>query len=428
MIKVQRYDRGELRKPERLKNGFMKVDARLTRTGVFIYRTADGGTRRELRLPEEVFKGDSMETFHLAPLTLGHPSVPVTADNFKEFTVGTVGKVVRDGKFQRAPLMIKDQAAVEAVEAGITEISNGYFCDLEDRSGTFNGERFDAIQRNIRGNHVAIVSHGRAGSDVAIRMDETCAVMTTDDELVFDGTKETESAARGDTKEKTMKKITIDGIDYEGGEQLAQAVAKLQSGASEQHRNDQKAIEDLEDKLAASQKESAEALTKETVRADAAEEKAKELEEKVADISDPAKVKARIDARLDLERTANRYLGDSAESGEKTDREIKEAVIMAMFPKANLDEKDDGYIDARFDAACELDPPNSKNDTKSALAKSRGESITVDSASGKDELTLDSEKADRARRERSMNAWQKPLKASVDGGDRQVNLSNAGVR
>lgn len=426
MKKVQRYDRGELRKPEKLKNGFMKVDARLTRTGVFIYRTNDGGTRRELRLPEEVFKSDSMETFHLAPLTLGHPDVPVTADNFKEHTVGTVGKVVRDGKFQRAPLMIKDQQAVAAVEAGINEISNGYFCDLEDKSGTFNGERFDAIQRNIRGNHVAIVSHGRAGHDVAIRMDETCAVMTTDDEVVFDSAEETEIAIHGDTKEKTMEKITIDGVDYEGSAQLAQAVAKLQAGAANQHRNDQKSIEDLEDKVAEASKASAADLAKETARADAAEEKAQELEAKIVDISDPAKVKARIDARLELERTAARYLGD-ADNSEKSDREIKEAVVLAMFPKAKLDEKDDNYVDARFDAACELDAPGTK--TESGLAKARATSLNVDAApKSKDDMVCDSDKAEAARQARNTQAWQQPLKASVDGGERNINLSNAGIR
>lgn len=44
----------------------------------------------------------------------------------------------------------------------------GYFCDYELTPGTFNGIHYDAVQRNIRGNHIALVEEGRMGSDVRV--------------------------------------------------------------------------------------------------------------------------------------------------------------------------------------------------------------------------------------------------------------------
>lgn len=50
-----RYDSVDfegLRKPVRSDEGFLEIHGRLTRTGVFKYRNADGTVRREWRPPE----------------------------------------------------------------------------------------------------------------------------------------------------------------------------------------------------------------------------------------------------------------------------------------------------------------------------------------------------------------------------------------
>ena len=58
-----------------------------------------------------------------------------------------------------------------AVEAGKHQLSVGYHADLDETPGSWRGERYDAVQRNIRGNHLAIVDQGRAGPAAAIRID-----------------------------------------------------------------------------------------------------------------------------------------------------------------------------------------------------------------------------------------------------------------
>jgi len=172
-VGVLRYDKASpLSKPVRLPNGFVRAEGYLTRTGIFVYRDAKGNTVRELRPPEEVMHPEALASFALVPVTNDHPSELLTADNAKQYAVGSVSEsVVPEGDKVRASLMITDAAAIEALDAGKSELSCGYTADVVLESGVWQGQPYDAIQRNIRGNHVALVDAGRAGPACAIRMD-----------------------------------------------------------------------------------------------------------------------------------------------------------------------------------------------------------------------------------------------------------------
>ena len=115
---VLRYDQASpLSKPVRLPNGFMRAEGYLTRSGIFVYRDAQCKTIRELRPPEEVMHPDSLASFGLMPVTNDHPSELLTADNAKEYQVGTVSEsVVAEGDKVRAALMITDAQAIEALD------------------------------------------------------------------------------------------------------------------------------------------------------------------------------------------------------------------------------------------------------------------------------------------------------------------------
>jgi len=178
-VRAFRGDRGELAKPTMTRNGFMRADAFFTRTGVFEYQNADGSVRRELRIPEEVFNPDSVSTFEMVPVTMGHPPRPVDTSNARRYGIGHTGQDVRrDGDKMRGTILIDDKEAISEMKAGRREISNGYFCQLEMSPGVTQGIEgvedglsYDCIQREIEGNHVAIVDRGRAGPDVAVRVD-----------------------------------------------------------------------------------------------------------------------------------------------------------------------------------------------------------------------------------------------------------------
>lgn len=169
-----RIDRGNLSKPVKMSNGWLRIDGRLTRTGVFTYRNNDGTMRRELRLPEEVFKSDAMQSFALVPVTDEHPPGFLDAKNTREYARGSVaGTLRKDGEFVAGELLVTDADLIKKLEDGAArELSCGYNCDLDEKPGvTADGLRYDAIQRNIRGNHVAVVAKGRAGPEARVRMD-----------------------------------------------------------------------------------------------------------------------------------------------------------------------------------------------------------------------------------------------------------------
>lgn len=204
-----RYDKASpLSKPVRLPNGFVRAEGYLTRSGIFVYRDAQGKTVRELRPPEEVMHADSLASFGMMPVTNDHPPELLTADNAKQYAVGAVSEQVQpDGDKLRASLMITDAKTIEAVQAGKVELSCGYTADVVAEAGTWNGQRYDARQTNIRGNHVAIVDVGRAGPECALRMD----------------------AADGAAQEITMDPVMMElgGAQYAVPADLAAEIAKM---------------------------------------------------------------------------------------------------------------------------------------------------------------------------------------------------------
>lgn len=162
----------------------MRLDAFVTRTGVFSYMLPDGATRREYRPTQEVFDAASLETFAMVPVTNDHPPEMVNAQNARKYTVGLTGEQARaDGEFVRLPMTVFDAEAIAAMQNGKVQVSVGYACDLEFVEGTApTGERYDAIQRNIRVNHVAIVDEGRAGPNVRVRLDAAELMLDPDEE------------------------------------------------------------------------------------------------------------------------------------------------------------------------------------------------------------------------------------------------------
>ena len=153
--------------------GFLVVPGRLARTGVQDYAAyelgMEGDAMRTVRLyrpPEEVFNPDSMASFEGKPVTIDHPSEPVTVDNWKAHAVGEVSGIHRAGDMLAAKtICIKDSSAIAALKSGKRELSNGYRFTLDLTAGvTPQGAAYDGIQRNIRGNHIALVDSARCGS------------------------------------------------------------------------------------------------------------------------------------------------------------------------------------------------------------------------------------------------------------------------
>lgn len=185
-------DRTELpAKVETLSSGAIRVRANVTRTGLFLYPNRKGA-ERQYRPPEEVFAVESLESLRDIPVTVAHPKESeVNPENAKDVIVGHVGGAgaPEGDRFVRAPVVVWDPDVAPLVLRG-GDVSLGYSATLDMTSGvTPDGEEFDAIQRNIRYNHLSLLlpGEGRAGPEVRILLDSEDADRTVAMKVLING-------------------------------------------------------------------------------------------------------------------------------------------------------------------------------------------------------------------------------------------------
>ena len=354
---------------ERTTEGFLKGRAIVTCCGVFTYKRADGTLQRELRLPEEVFAPATLESLKLKPVTLNHPTELVTPENADMLQVGSLGdnpsctnqeyngygeptdlKKLTDGLNVAVDMIITKKDAIDAVINGKQGLSMGYTCDIEmaEPGSTWCGVEYDYIQRNIKYNHCAIVDAGRAGDNAKIELRVDSADAVLEDKLV---TKD------GGTK--MLKKINLDGIDYEAEESVIKAL-----------NTEKKRADDAVAELSKFKEDSAKELSVMTAERDTQKERADKAEEDLAkakaEALDSTKLDEAVNARIELYKNAEKA-GVEVKNDMK-DADIKKAVIAKVFPKANLDGKDSAYIDARYDATVEMLAERADSNSRQVLA------------------------------------------------------------
>jgi hypothetical protein len=216
---IQARDAMSLTSRHMTDEGYLVAPGNMARTGVQEYRAyelgldADGmDPMKVIRLhrpAEEVFDPASMASFENKPITIEHPPVAVTADNWRDLAAGEVHDVARSGDLMTGTLLIRAKDAIEAVQSGKVQLSNGYNFELDMTSGsTADGRDYDGIQRNIRGNHVALVDSARCGS--------ACRIADSN----F-------SDKEGNTMADAKRKVTVDGFSLEVDDTAANAIETL---------------------------------------------------------------------------------------------------------------------------------------------------------------------------------------------------------
>lgn len=220
-------------------NGFLVDTPVVARIGVQVYYDASGNEIREFRPSDEVFKESSLASFQGKPITLDH--VTVNSDNAKDVVVGSIsGKAEKMGNAVVAPIVIYDKGAIEeAMSGNAKELSVGYeaFIDMtpgwgDPLTGEYilksdanhdapdGYEEFDAIQRDIKVNHLAMVFRGRAG--IA--------------KLNLDGEQErpyTDTVKLTNEESNMTVKIKIDSAEVEVSKDVADHIGKLQAKAEQ---------------------------------------------------------------------------------------------------------------------------------------------------------------------------------------------------
>jgi len=221
-------------------------DVPITRTGVFEYKGSevpveanyDGLVKIE-RDEEEVFSEDTIKSFEGKPITLNHPSDFVTPENWSKLAHGVVQNV-RRGQGEMADLLLADlclttEDSIDLVKSGLREVSCGYDAEYEQV------EKGIGRQKNIIGNHIALVIKGRAGNRCAIYDKNSVDGQNNDEEDVL-----MKAIKTKDTIKKIFSKF-LDGVKDEdliegGGEQGGDGTAVAQQAAAEAKEAAERAV------------------------------------------------------------------------------------------------------------------------------------------------------------------------------------------
>lgn len=345
-MRVRRIDFATtLAAPVRRADGTIIVEARIARTGVQTYRNKDGSSRVEYRPDAEVTR--SMQSMRLVPATHKHPPVMLDSANAKTYAVGAVGENLRrDGEWIVGPLAIFDANTIAAMQAGKNQVSAGYECELDETPGTTpNGERYDAIQRDIVLNHVAVaLDNARAGRGAAARMDAFAA-------------EEQENDMDKDEQIRALK-LQIDQM-----EKAAKDRQDASDSAVGERDAAQAEVKTLKERVSALELQIAvghtaletEAIRTQSQRADAAEETVQKMK---------ADREAEVRQAAELRIKAQAVMGEKFSSAGMSDRAIREIVIKKLAPKEDLSKASDAYLTSRCDSLVEAFTSNARSITR----------------------------------------------------------------
>lgn len=341
-------DRAQIGGMKETQDGYLVGQLRCARTGLQQYLGSELGLPTNdvisvYRPESEVFSRESLASYANKPISDDHPPEFVTADNWKQYGKGDIGSdVVRDGEFVSVSYKIMDGDTIAKVKAGKAEVSMGYMAEIDFQDGvTPDGEPYQAIQKNIRINHLAIVDRGRAGPECRISDSNWGTSPIT--------------KVLGDHN-VDLKTLIVDGLTVETTDTGVAAIQKIADDKN----------------LVVKQLADAKAEHETAINAKDAELAKKDAEIdalKAAKLSD-VEIDAKVQARSDLLAKA-KSVADTDFTG-LSDADIKKAAVVAKLGDAAIEGKTEAYIDARFDilveSADKADPfANAMNDKQTTV-------------------------------------------------------------
>ena len=342
MSTVQLHDKATINTRVVDGRGYLKVKATFSRVGIQRYTARELGLQgrppgdilRILRPEEEVFAQDSLESFESVPVTNDHPPENVTPQNVKKYGVGiTLGKRIRDGEVTTGEILIQDAQAIEDIQNGKAELSDGYACEIVMTPGVWNGQPYDGSKRNIRGNHTAIVGAGRCGGACRIQ-----------DSMCSDCSGETKNTApcscqggedmsgTGAASPQLVQRV-VDGISIDTTIQGAQVVDRLQAQLSDALKATETARGALETAAAAHKTE--------------LETKDGEIAGLKAQVSDEA-LDARVAERASLVGTVLKVMGKDYDPKGKTNVQMMTDAAGKVYGVEAVKDRGDEYIKALY--------------------------------------------------------------------------------
>lgn len=330
----------------------------INRTGEYIYGPGettipvDGdGVTRISRSEEEVFRPETIASFQGKPVVDDHPSDDVSPQSWRALAVGVVlnprrGVGAMDDVLL-ADLLITDHTAIQKIGAGKREVSCGYDAEYEPL-GPGRGR-----QKNIIGNHVALVDSGRCGPRCAIG--DSAATSTRRPKMKL---KDRILAAFKSGKECDLN-AALEDLKEDGTASVVVNVHDSKTRDAEKEKEDEEKEE----------RKKTEDAMRDSVFADARFKEMKDTVDKVA--STVADIKKSLDAKKDDEEEEEE--GEKARDDEnrKIEGDLEEEAPPGTGDKA-AKAKDSAYMAESFQqtvAAAEIIAPGISAPTFDSKAK-----------------------------------------------------------
>jgi hypothetical protein len=335
------------------RDGVLKAMPRIARTGIQLYHGDECGRPdleqvRVYRPADSVFANDAVRSYTNLPITLDHPREIVTTENWKKYAVGDTGEdVLRDGTTVRVPMMLRDASAIRAFKDGKNQLSVGYDCDLDWSAGvTEDGEEYDAVQSNIRANHLAVVANARGGDQLKIGDD----------------------GSKGDHA-MNLKTVVVDGIECQMADTAAAIVQRTIQKMNDSYKKLSDEFDQFKKKKEAEEEECEDSIKKAEDGIKAKDAEIVTLKQQLADAKvTPAKLDAMSRDRAEVVGKARAVLGDKLKVDDIELDEIRKQVV-----DAKLGDRAKGWgpgeIKASFDSLThDVKPASSGNTVKDAVS------------------------------------------------------------
>lgn len=192
-----------------------------------------------LRGPEALFEAQAIESFNGLPIRVGHLMIGDEKKNNKDEKdkrLSSADKNPNDGCIYNVRPSLDEPGYLIAdfciytdrmkdilKEGKVKELSLGYTCVYEPEEGIFDGIPYMFKQTKLRGNHLALVKHGRCGSSVCVYDEAVVTFDSLPESLVSHEEKETpmEDNKKEETEKLDRAKALASAIK-KGDEQLAQ--------------------------------------------------------------------------------------------------------------------------------------------------------------------------------------------------------------
>ncbi len=411
--------------------GYLVDHPVVTRCGIFEYadpEKGEDGIRRELRLPEEVFAEKSLASYEGKPIIITHDAGEINKNNVQREQIGTIlSKGYRDGDKVRCKIVIHNTDALK--RCGLRELSLGYSQTPEETPGVYEGQEYDAIQRDIEINHLALVGEARAGDAARLNIDHKDTAkkyLKGGPAMAVTGKGKKKRRLDGDlTPEELAQAIALyraqQGLPSgtEDEDEVKLDADEIISGVKERKDRRDSEMEQMDaDEVIAEQKSDIEALLGVIDELQAAsdmnvsdaddfgganedeadpEENLDEGEgEENSDEDDTNEdgdgdspinmdsvdkvVRKRLRDYLDVCRVCDRLNLDGAENLDLM--EARKKVIKKVNPKLNLDGKSESYINAAYDIAKQGMAGRKKTDDQRRSMMAAGKKQNMDSAGG----------------------------------------------